>query len=266
VVTAAESRNTNGLDYSAVDNDACKIISLNGKTLFFETGESEYRSQHGDSWDARSVARAVYSKSRGGDAHGLSLAWINSARDWFAQLPVAEMRSVTSVFDGDIGKIGTGGFVAFDTNGTPVVDSQSLYYSFANKTFSVRPEFASPSPGQFAGSGLGLDLVTEYLMMQSPRAMFARGSDSIGRDPAVDSRVAAGAIRFAEDHFEGPEKSQLGGPIDVALLRKNQTIEWVSRKNGCYQYDLKASPMKSSGSGQTPPSTSVAVASAFRPR
>jgi hypothetical protein len=250
VVVAAESRNTNAADLKPVDDDACKIISLDGETLFFETGESYYRSQKGDRWDARTIARTVYSKSKNHDAHALSLAWAKAVQEWFARLPAMEIRSVTGVYEGEFGKIGTGSFVAFGTNGIPVVDGQSLDYSFRDRTFRVRPEFTSPRPGQFAGSGLGLDLVTEFLMMKSQRAISARGLDAIGRDPMIDSRIAAGAIRFAEDHFDGPEKSQLGGPIDVALLRKNQAVEWVSRKDECYQYDLKSSATKSGGSGQ----------------
>ena len=281
VAVLADSRNSRGslvvaivstkgdyvvMEDTPANDDACKIISVGGETIFFETGESEYRSHHGDLWDARAIARAVYLKSKDHDPHALSLAWVKEARRWFAQLPDTEMRSVTSASDGEIGKISAGGFAAFGADGILVVDDQSLFYSFADRTFSVRPEFAPPGPGQGGGSGLGLGLLDEFFKMQSARAMLARGWDSVSLDPTVDSRVAANAIRFVEDYLEGPEKSQLGGPIDVALLRKNQTIEWVSRKDECYQYVLKASPTKSSGSGQTPPSSSVTIASAFRPR
>src|ERR1700729_633526 len=136
VVIAAESRNTNGSDRTPANDDACKIISVGGETIFFETGESEYRSHHRDLWDARAIARAVYLKSKDHDPHELSLAWIKKARRWFAQLPDTEMRSVTSASDGEIGKISAGGFAAFGADGILVVDDQSLFYSFADRTFS----------------------------------------------------------------------------------------------------------------------------------
>ena len=79
VVVAAESRNTNGADLKPVDDDACKIISLDGKTLFFETGESYYHSpEKGERWDTRAIARTMSSKSKNHDAHALSLAWPES--------------------------------------------------------------------------------------------------------------------------------------------------------------------------------------------
>jgi hypothetical protein len=173
---------------------------------------------------------------------------------------------VISAWDGEIGKIGTGGFAEFGADGVPEVDSQKLLYSFTNRSFDNQLEFAPAGPGQGGGSGVALGLVDEFFKMQTPRAMLARGSDPVGIDSARDSRIAANAIHFAETYGTEQEKSQLGGPIDVAVLRKNETVEWVSRKDECYRYDLKASPAKSGGSGQTTPSSSVAVASSFRLR
>jgi hypothetical protein len=251
MVIAAESRNTNGSDRTPANDEACKIISLGAKTLFFETGESEYRAHQGELWDARAVAREIYLKSKDHDPHALSLAWIKKAQRWFAQLPNSEMRSVTSASDGEIGKISAGGFAAFGADGIPKVDDQSLFYSFADRTFSNRPEFAPPAPGQIAGSGLGLGLIDEFFRMQTLRATLARGSDSVGTDSVADSRIAANAIHFAENYSTEPEKSQLGGPIDVAMLRKNQAVEWADRKDKCYQDDLKASRTTSNRKNQT---------------
>src|SRR5579863_4845248 len=188
VVIASESRNTSGWNHTPANDDACKIISVGGKTLFFETGESEYRSQRGDLWDARAIARTVYLKSRDHDAHVLSLAWVSEARRWFARLPDAEMRSVTSAFAGETGKIAMGGFAAFSGDGVAVVDGQSLFYSFTDRTFSERAEFVPPGPGQVAGSGLALGLVDEFFRIRSPRAALTRGSDSVGIDSVIDSR------------------------------------------------------------------------------
>jgi hypothetical protein len=239
VVIAAESRNTSGHTHAPANDDACKIIGLDAKTLFFETGESEYRSQHGDLWDSRAVARTVYLKSRHHDPDALSLAWMSAARSWFARLPYTEMPSVTVPSAEDIRKIGTGGFVAFSAEGVPVVEGRSLYYSFEARTFSEKPEFTSPKPGQAAVSGLASGLVDEFLTLMSPRAKVARGSDFVGIDAATDARIAKNAIEFAEYLSAEPEKSQLGGPIDVAILRKRGTIEWASRKNECYREDLR---------------------------
>jgi hypothetical protein len=162
VVVAAESRNTNGWSHTPANDDACKIISLGGKTLFFEAGQSMYSSHQGDLWDSRAVARAVYLKSKNHDARALSLAWVNEAQRWFAKLPDTEMGSVANAYSGESAKIGTGGFVAFNAHGIPVVDAQNLYYSFVAKTFSEGPEFASPGPGQGGASGVALDLVDEF--------------------------------------------------------------------------------------------------------
>ena len=222
------------------------------ETLFFEAGQSMYSSHRRRLVGLTCDCPGVYLKSKKHDAHALSLAWVDEAERWFARLPDTEMGSVTNAYSGESAKIGTGGFVAFDAHGIPMVDAQNLYYSFLAKTFSEGPEFAPPGPGQVGASGVALDLVDEFFKIKSPRAALARGSDFVGVDAAGDSRIAANAIQFAETYSTEPEKSRIGGPIDIAVLRKNATVEWPNRKDECYQYDLKAGPTKASGSGQTP--------------
>lgn len=240
VVLAADSRNTNGYDHKPANDDACKLIGLSKKILFFETGESEYRSNRGDLWDARAVARRVYLQSRSHNVHSLSLAWTAAARKWFSALPKNEMHYVTAPDGtrGNTAKIVTGGFVALDADGLAIIDAQNLYYSFADGRFTVSPEFSSPGPGQVAASGLGLDLVREFTDILSTRASMARRLDFFGVNAKEDSRVAADAIRFVEEYAAPATRNQIGGPIDIAILRKGGTTEWVARKSECYRDDL----------------------------
>jgi hypothetical protein len=58
-----------------------------------------------------------------------------------------------------------------------------------------------------------------------------------GADSATYSDFVKKTIQFAVDDSTETDKVQLGQPIDIALLRKNQPIEWVSRKKECYEQD-----------------------------
>jgi hypothetical protein len=90
---------------------------------------------------------------------------------------------------------------------------------------------------------VAVDLVQEFFDGKTPQAIAAFGPIGMIRliavDPTTDSGLARKAIQFAIDNSSGKEKAALGGPIDVAIVRKNRTIEWVSRKKECYEQDQK---------------------------
>jgi hypothetical protein len=90
-------------------------------------------------------------------------------------------------------------------------------------------------------SGIATNLVREFTEGKTARAVAAFGPVGTVRliavDPMLDVEFSKKAIQFAIDNSTGIEKAGLGGPIDVAILRKGQGIEWVGRKNLCYQMD-----------------------------
>ena len=247
VVVAADSRNLTTMPGSGgaqPDDRACKVISLGGDTLFFETGHTYIRVYRGQDWNGLAVASITYRESKRNDAEALSTAWGKKASEWFNGQPKQDLRD----FSGPNGMLLTGWFVNFTNDGSPSVKSQEVYYSSATNSVVIKPG-PSPAPGQAARSGIAQDLVGEFFAQRTKRAIDAFGpidasangtNPRYGLDPTNDSDVAARAIQFAIDNSIGKDKAALGGPIDVAVIRKGGAIQWVSRKEGCYEQDLKA--------------------------
>jgi hypothetical protein len=238
VVVAGESRS---LDQSQipVDDRSCKVIALGRDTLFFETGASFIGVRRGKPWDGRSVARAIYRESKKLDAKGLSVAWGNKALQWFYGQAEQDLRTLT----GTEGTIVTGGFVNFQDDGTPSVQRQTIFYSDNTHTIGRRADDKPQGPGQITISGVALNLVQEFFDGKTRRAVDAFGPIGVVRlicvDPMIDSSLARKAIQFSMDNSTSKEKGWLGGPIDIAVVRKGQRIEWVSRKKQCYGQDQK---------------------------
>ena len=86
--------------------------------------------------------------------------------------------------------------------------------------------------------------IEEFFAEKTRRAMRAFSSvetlHRVGVNSRVDAKLARKAIQFAIANATGKDKNTIGGPIDVAILRKNGTIEWVSRKRACYTLDEAA--------------------------
>lgn len=248
VVVAAESRDLGkraGARPDPYGDRACKIIELGSDTLFFETGSSFIVAIHGENWDAKSVARAVYRESKEHTALALSIAWGNKALEWFYPQSQIDLQGISETG----GRLVTGGFIGFDHNGVPSIQSQTIFYSGAQHTLSRRPDAQPPGLGQIGISGVALDLVKEFFDRKSERAVEAFGSVwrvTIAVDPHIDADLARNAIHFAMDNSTGKDKAALGGPIDVAIVRRGRMIEWISRKASCYEMDEKPKPRRKS--------------------
>jgi hypothetical protein len=58
-------------------------------------------------------------------------------------------------------------------------------------------------------------------------------------DAEKDAALVRKAIQFAMDNAVGEDRRALGGDIDIAIIRNDRRIEWVSRKPWCSQQDGK---------------------------
>lgn len=234
VVIGAESRTVDG-DNKPVDDRACKIISLGGDTLFYETGNSELGDQHGKHWNSNGAARAVYATARNRDAQSLSLAWGNKALTWFYRASLDH--DLGKVAEGKTGNLVSGGFINFDKNGSLSVHSAQISYDVAKRALNFEP--TSQGPGQVGISGVGKDLVVEFNEGKTFRAATALGTVGVKQDAAHDIAFVQKAIKFAMDNAVGKDKTALGGDIDVAIIRSHRTIQWIARKPWCGEQDLK---------------------------
>jgi len=237
VVVGAESRSVD-LNLHFVSDSSCKILSLGGNTLFYESGASK----GGKSWSSTGTARNVYKSSLNRDAFSLSAEWGKRALRWFNSLPEEELRALTQRSHGIL--VSTG-FINFDPSGNLSVYSTEIVYNALHHRLDVQS--ASQVAGETAEFGVATDLVDEFFRGKTDRAIKALGPDGkllflAGVDQKTAVRVIQKAIKFAMDNATGDDKSALGGDIDIAVIHKDHTIEWPSRKDSCSKEDLIATP------------------------
>lgn len=236
VVVAADSREVDEAD-KPIDDKSCKVIALGGDTLFFETGTPLIIVRRGKSWNAQDVARAVYGESKKRDARDLSIAWGNRALSWFDAQSETDLKSVSEAKGGII----TGGFINFKEGKNPSIQTQEITFSARTHTLTRGLASEPPAQGEVMFSGVGKNLIEEFFAGKTRRAIRAFTSvetvHRVGVNSQVDARLARKAIQFAIANETGKDKNTIGGAIDVAILRKNGTVEWVSRKRACYALD-----------------------------
>jgi hypothetical protein len=237
VVIGAESRNLDSRRNFSNDR-SCKVISLGGDTLFYETGSSVVGVRNGKSWSSKGAARAAYSFSQKRDVLSLTDEWGTIALRWFTSQPTQDLLTIAHMPDGNLV---TGGFIGFDKE--RVLTTHGINISYDAGKRSLRSEPSSQAPGQIGAAGVALDLVKEFIHGKTDRAIKAFGPIGavrwIAGDPLQDVSFVQKTIKFAMDNAVGADKSALGGDIDIAIIRKDRTIEWVARKSWCSGEDLK---------------------------
>ena len=239
VAIGAESRTVDGAG-NLIDDRACKVISLGGDTLFFATGATDASANLGESWSSRETARAAYILSKNRDALSLINIWRMRALHWFQNLPKQELQNHATKPNESLA---SGGFVKFGNKEEQFFEYVEIFYNTSNRTVDAKT--FSASPGEVRSAGEGYELLQEFFDRKTDRAIRAFGpaSTALSIDPAVDARVIQKGIKFAMDNAVGQIKSVLGGDIDIAIIHKDRTIEWVARKPLCNQQDLKPTPL-----------------------
>ena len=239
VVIGAESREVNP-DLSSSNDRSCKIISLGGDTLFYGTGNVTLVPKHGVRWSSKAVARSVYVSSRKHDASDLSSAWGTKALRWFYSRPQEDLQELARP---PHGSLVIGGFINF--NDKAILSLHSAEFSYDSEKHTLTGTPSSQNPGQIGAAGIATDLVKEFFDGRTERAVRAFGPIAIPRLIAVDSRkdvdLVRKAIQFAMDNSVGDDKRALGGDIDIAIIRSDRTVEWVTRKSWCSEQDWKPS-------------------------
>jgi hypothetical protein len=235
-VVGAESRNKYG-NGQPPDERGCKVIALGSDSLFFEAGHAEVKATDGQEWNAQAAARSAFQQTTAHDARELSKTWGQIAGKWFHQWNAQNFQQLSL---GEEGRIITGGFLTVTDDGALSIHTEAVFYSDALGQVIAKPDDNALSKGFMYG--VGTDLVQEYAHRKTQRAIDAFGSldaTRLGVDPTVDVENVRKAIQFAIDYSTGETKTELAGPVDIAILRTNRTIEWVRRKKSCYSEDQK---------------------------
>jgi hypothetical protein len=239
VVVGTDSRDVDLRTGNRVDDSACKVISLGGRTLFFELGVSRGELSDGKIWSPQELARDVYRSSKQRDAENLSVAWGKAAYNWFSRLFPKNLAVATDTQDG---RLVLGAFVNFQEKFTGI-EVDELFYDVSRDKLSLKQSAFT----QTGFAGVGVELMQEFVHpLSSDRAFAAQVSPSVELDPYDDAKTIRAGIQFAIDNSTGPDHDKIHGPIDIAILRQGKTVEWVSRKHECYASDQPATPNESS--------------------
>jgi hypothetical protein len=237
VVIGAESR-TLDVSKHTFEDRSCKIISLGGDTLFYETGNAAIGVKGGTSWSSEEAARVVYAASENRDAGDLARAWATKALRWFAVQP---RQTVERAAVPPHGSLVVGGFINFDEKRALSIHADKISFDLLKGTLVDRR--SSVAPGDIGVAGVAQDLVKEFFLGRSERAVRAFGAAGtvgrVGVDAERDAALVRKAIQFAMDNAVGEDRRALGGDIDIAIIRNDRTIRWVSRKPWCGQQDGK---------------------------
>lgn len=213
------------------DESGCKIISLGKRTLFFATGNLTV-PEGGSLWSASGFARSVFrtSPSNKRDASSLSARWSQLSADWFARVPIAELARYTS--GPDKGFV-IGIFASFKS------DKLGLERDFFHYV-QGKPRLVTDHVSLVAtsASGLTTGLAEESLGQLSERSMVWRMSGPRFPDAArQDAEYVRQAIEFAIKYSTATAHEEIGGKIDIAILRRGEDVTWVDRKPGCERQD-----------------------------
>jgi hypothetical protein len=229
VVIGAESHDRDLWSRKPLDNKGCKIISLAEDTLFFSTGLTEATTIRGPSWSSNRTARNVYRLGRKHDALTLANAWNDTAMAWFGQQPDGDLRGMSDRQNGELAVVG---FINFDKNGKLSLQAVEISYdAVSHKPVSRTSTYG---PGRIGMAGVGAEWVERFLK-EKPTTI----------DPIRDVSFIQKAIQFALDNATEEERAALGGDIDIAVIRNDSTIQWITRKDSCYQQDKQpARPAK----------------------
>ncbi len=237
VVIGAESRTLDVSNHTFEDR-SCKIISLGGDTLFYETGNAAIGVKGGTSWSSEGAARIVYASSPRRDAGDLARAWASTALRWFGVQP---RQTVERAAVPPHGSLVVGGFINFDEKRDLSIHAGEI--SFDSVKGRLVDRRSSVAPGDIGVAGIAQDLVKEFFEGKNERAARAFGpagtAGLVAVDAEKDAALVRKAIQFAMDNAVGEDRRALGGDIDIAIIRSDRRIEWVSRKPWCSQQDGK---------------------------
>jgi hypothetical protein len=233
VVLAADSRDF--WSYGHPSDSACKIVAFKD-TLFYESGAATALFKD-SKWDAVESAKGIYKRSKTHDAEMLSIIWGNEAMKFFNAQPDSFRRRAEG--QNSNGGVVTGGFINFNALGNPVASAQTVTARLSDHQLFLKP--TTEHTGQIGTSGVGHDLIAEFINARSSRALRAHGAfrpHLEGSSQFYDIQLVQQAIQFVIDNSTGEDKRGVNGPIDVAVLTRDGAVKWVTRKQDCYAFDI----------------------------
>lgn len=245
IVVVADSRTIVGMRHF---DDRCKITALGNQLIFAAsnyTGSVDINSATGRAshvqWDAHAIARRDFfvlaNKVTPNDLPvKLATAWGKDVKRDVEEDLARNKRSVLSVLDGDT--VTQAFFAGFD-NGKPIV-VESAITCMGRKNPKIRFAIERIEHGRIM-TFIGEDAIAhEFIKDQTPRAK------QWNQEAKIRAATLGNPLWFYPDfvvyltiHYDpgtmndGMLIHDVGGPIDVVLLRKGKGIKWLRRKPNC---------------------------------
>ncbi|MGA2981689.1 MAG: hypothetical protein ABSD76_19010 [Terriglobales bacterium] len=225
VVVAADSLN---LSDKGVSLHRCKIIALDSRLVYANTGYTSKASAHG-AWDATDIARRKFRGLRNAPRHEL-----------IRKLAEAYGAEVAARLEPDIlghpeegwpQTLTTAIFAGFDEDHRRVLIEVSIHRTPFGVGYSTK---SLPTDDAPFTNVLGETTVTqEFVAGRTLRSQDWKNSlDSQVAGLAIRERVVAGARKLVELTAKY-QPDLVGGPIDTVVISRSTGVEWVQCKPEC---------------------------------
>jgi hypothetical protein len=233
IAVAVDSRGFD--DTGKYRDDICKIVRLDGHSIFTAAGNIIHARDGRALWNAQEAASAAFKQAQtAGSAPRLSTA----ARSWGDHMVASINQALASDPSGSMLMLEnniflTGVFTGFENGSTELYQVE---IGFDSDTRQAKEKFYPERQRRTIHFGaLGRNEIVNEVVADKTR--FARAEQrkwaaSETNIPARD-RDARWAIRLVQlTMMYHPQKADVGGPID-ALEITSKGIRWVERKPGC---------------------------------
>jgi hypothetical protein len=240
IVVASDSLNLKIEAGSEQRECGCKIVALSRTTLFAATGYTGHRKGVLDpspGWTAIDEAKRIFNLTD--DVTALSAHWANAlAGHVNLELTIPESRKqIEKVARENGGTVTNGLFLSAPVGSDLQVTLAKITYAGSpapeaeKNSENITQEKAATAPmGPYFAVGL-VDTVAEYVRLRSDRAKSEVEKWNQEQQSLQGDKEAFRTKRLVELAIENDRTGYIGGKIDVAVLPKNGTLQWIANSN-----------------------------------
>ena len=223
LIVAGDSREAN-LSTGSKRDDACKIITIDEKIIFFAIGIYNI----GGVFDVFQIARDSVSNGAS-DLHDIAARWATTLKDWFLQAAPFHLKEFNDRMD-NAGDLVTGIFSGSDTVGDIEVYKVSVQFK-NNDVVNVITRLPPSSERPFVTFGY-IALAQEFFESTTARA---RAANAMGATVPANGTLRSAQLLEQEVKFiiEFSGDPNLGGTIPVIILERGSRPRWFRRPDFC---------------------------------
>jgi hypothetical protein len=233
IVIAVDSRGFD--DNEKYRDDICKIVELDGHSVFTAAGNIIHAHNGRALWNAQKAAMHAFQEAQSTGTQRLLKA---AARSWGEHMVTTINQALKDDPAGsklmlDKNIFLTGAFLGFENGSTAMYQVEIVFDPSTQQAKESSYTERHTTTIEFGALGRN-EIVNEIV---ADKTRFAKTEQrkwiSAERDIPIKDRDVRWAIRLVQLTMEyHPQRSDVGGPID-ALEIARRGIRWVERKTGC---------------------------------